>query len=107
MDPAGFRLVAPEKIAPCAASLRGLRIPRRTLLGMMAGSLLTRPLVSYAQEVKEAKIGLLTERALPASYIDALRRGLAEFGWIEGRTFRIEQRSAEGDLDRLPALAGE
>jgi len=33
--------------------------------------------------------------------------GLTEYGWVEGRSFRIEQRSAEGDLKRLPGLAAE
>jgi putative ABC transport system substrate-binding protein len=30
-----------------------------------------------------------------------------EFGWTGGRSFRIEQRSAEGNLERLPGLAAE
>ncbi len=74
---------------------------------MMAGSLLAAPRTARGQEAREAKIGLLTERALPPPFIDALRRGLTEAGWVEGRSFRIEQRSAEGDLERLPGLAGE
>jgi putative ABC transport system substrate-binding protein len=74
---------------------------------MMAGRLLAAPLAAHGQETKEAKIGLLTERALSPQYIDALRRGLTEMGWVEGRSFRIEQRSAEGDLERLPGLAAE
>jgi len=74
---------------------------------MMAGSLLAAPLSARGQDGKEVKIGLLIERPLPPSYIDALRRGLRELGWVEGRNFRIEQRSADGDLDRLPALAAE
>jgi putative ABC transport system substrate-binding protein len=43
---------------------------------------------------------------MPAPYLEALRRGLAERGWAEGR-LRIESRSAEGDLERLPGLAAE
>lgn len=74
---------------------------------MMAGGLFAAPLAAHGQEAKEAKIGLLTERALSPPYLDALRRGLTELGWVEGRSFRIEQRSAEGDLQRLPGLAAE
>jgi len=73
----------------------------------MAGSLLTPPLAARGQEAREARIGLLTERALPPSYLDGFRRGLTEAGGLEGRTFRIEQRSAEGDLERLSGLAAE
>jgi putative ABC transport system substrate-binding protein len=66
------------------------------------------PLVAHGQEVKEARIGLLTERSLSAPHIEALRRGLTEAGWAaDGRRFRIELRSAEGDLQRLPGLAAE
>jgi putative ABC transport system substrate-binding protein len=59
------------------------------------------------EAVKEAKIGLLTERLLPPPYGDALRRGLTEAGWVEGRNLRIEQRSADGNLERLPGLTAE
>jgi putative ABC transport system substrate-binding protein len=54
-----------------------------------------------------ATIGFLSERALPPAHLEALRRGLTERGWAEGRSFRIEQRSAEGDLERLPGLVAE
>jgi putative ABC transport system substrate-binding protein len=37
----------------------------------------------------------------------ALRRGLPEAGFVEGRDFRVETRFAEGQYDRLPALAEE
>jgi len=77
---------------------------------MLAGSLLGAALPARGQEVREARIGLLTERYLSPPYIDALRRGLTELGWTEGsggRSFRIEQRSAEGNLERLPRLAAE
>lgn len=74
---------------------------------MMAGGLLGAPPGARGQEVKEARIGLLTERAVSPPHIEALRRGLTELGWADGRSFRIEQRSAEGDLERLPGLAAE
>ena len=74
---------------------------------MAAGSLLGAPLAAHGQEVRDAKIGLLTERDLSPPHIEALRRGLTELGWGDGRSFRIEQRSAEGHLERLPGLAAE
>ncbi len=38
---------------------------------------------------------------------EAIRKGLRELGYLEGRDFRIEHRSAEGRLDQLPRLAEE
>ena len=80
---------------------------RRTLLGIMLGSLLARPSAALGQAAKESRIGLLTERALAPEYIQALRRGLAALGMAEGWDYTIVQRSAEGDLERLPGLAAE
>jgi putative tryptophan/tyrosine transport system substrate-binding protein len=42
-----------------------------------------------------------------AQLFDALRAGLREHGYAEGRNLRLEFRWAEGHLDRLPALAAE
>ena len=79
---------------------------RWTLLGVMTGSLLGAPLAARGQEVREVKIGLLTERSLSPSHVEVLRRGLMEFGRADG-SFRIEQRSAKGNLELLPGLAAE
>lgn len=38
---------------------------------------------------------------------EEIRKGLRELGWVDGRDFRIEHRTAEGHLDRLPRLASE
>jgi putative ABC transport system substrate-binding protein len=40
-------------------------------------------------------------------YLDGLRQGLRELGWVEGRNVTIEPRFAEGQTDRLPELATE
>jgi putative ABC transport system substrate-binding protein len=39
--------------------------------------------------------------------IAAFHRGLADAGFVEGRSVAIEYRSAEGQSDRLPALAAD
>lgn len=77
------------------------------LLSLTLASLLARPTAARGQAGREARIGLLTERSLAPEYGQAFRRGLTELGWVEGRDFTIVQRSAEGDLERLPGLATE
>ncbi|HYN12531.1 MAG TPA: ABC transporter substrate-binding protein [Burkholderiales bacterium] len=42
-----------------------------------------------------------------ASRTEALRAGLRDFGYVEGRNTHIEFRSAEGKFERLPELAAE
>src|SRR5688572_865924 len=38
---------------------------------------------------------------------EAFREGLRELGYVDGQNISIEARYAEGDLKRLPGLAGE
>ena len=61
------------------------------------------------QATKIPKIGYLTG-ATPdgqSARIEAFQQGLIELGYVEGKNIVIERRSAEGKLDRLPALAAE
>jgi len=43
----------------------------------------------------------------PGPYVEALRQGLRDLGYIEGKNFVIEYRGAEGKLDRFPSLVTE
>jgi putative ABC transport system substrate-binding protein len=54
-------------------------------------------------------VGFLRSTSANASIdlVAALRRGLAEAGYIEGQNIAIEYRWAEGHNDRLPALAAD
>jgi putative ABC transport system substrate-binding protein len=61
------------------------------------------------QQAKVAKIGELLFR--PGSTLGAgrevFRRSLRELGYLEGKNIVFETRSAEGKLDRFPAMADE
>jgi putative ABC transport system substrate-binding protein len=82
---------------------------RREFLGTLAGGLLAAPLAAEAQQAgKIARIGYLApNRAASPHMPEAFRQGLRDLGYVEGRNVMIEYRSAEGKLERLPALAAE
>src|SRR5262249_45288795 len=54
-------------------------------------------------------IGFLNPTSLDGyrPMVDAFRQGLQEFDYVEGRNVAIEYRWAEGQYDRLPALAAD
>ncbi len=83
---------------------------RRTFIGCAAGGLLAAPLSARAQQVgKVYRIGILESipAAQNAANLDALRRGLRDLGYVEGRNLIIEYRSADGRAERFPDLASE
>jgi len=58
---------------------------------------------------KIPRIGILAV-GIPTTYVsrhEAFRRGLREFGYVEGQNITIEYRYGEGTYERLPALAAE
>ena len=83
---------------------------RRKLLVAIGASVLTTPLASLGQQQsKVARIGYLAADSMTANpdRVQALRDGLHELGYVEGKNFVIEYRWAEGKFERLPGLAGE
>ena len=66
-------------------------------------------LKAHAQQPVMPVIGFLSSAAFNAygEGVPAFRRGLNETGFIEGQNVAIEYRSAEGQYDRLPALASD
>jgi len=83
---------------------------KRFLVPLAAMVLLATVFIAGAQQpAKISLIGYLTGPSLSANAarIEAFRQGLRELGYVEGKNIVIEWRSAEGKLDRLPALAAE
>ena len=83
---------------------------RRAFLRGAISIALARPLTAAAQPVRKVyRIGFLGGGS-PAGYaahVAALRLGLQDHGYHEGRNTTLEFRWAEGRYDRLPALAAE
>ena len=61
------------------------------------------------QPSKIPRIGYLTQASLSAvsARTDALRQGLRDLGYIEGKNIAIEWRAADGNRERAQALAVE
>jgi putative ABC transport system substrate-binding protein len=68
------------------------------------------PLPAEAQgTAKIVRIGRLSPLSAETDKpnIEAFRAGLLQLGWVEGKSFTIESRFADGKSDRLPDLAAE
>src|SRR6266542_694560 len=84
-------------------------VDRRTFIGGVAGGLVVVPLVARAQQPAIPVIGFLNSRAAgdDPHLLAAFRQGLKEVGYVEGQNVEIEYRFAEGQDNRLPALAAD
>ena len=84
---------------------------RRHLLIAIGAGALAAPLASFAQQqpAKTARIGFLGSESASryASNVNALRAGLRDLGYVEGKNIVMEFRWADGKNDRLPDLALE
>jgi putative ABC transport system substrate-binding protein len=78
-----------------------------TLLGGVAGAW---PLAARAQPSEKLyRVGMLERTSIPinAANLDGFRRGLRELGYVEGKNYVIEYRSADGRDERFSGLAAE
>src|SRR5262249_52355974 len=79
---------------------------RRIFLRTIGLGVLFAPLAAEAQQAAgRTRIGWLSEGRHP--FIEAFRQGLRDLGYVEGQTFVMEERYAEGRLERLPDLCVE
>ena len=80
---------------------------RREFITLVGGVAVTWPLAAHAQQPAMPVIGLLNSADWFPDRLRAFRQGLKDTGYVEGENVRIEYRSAENQVDRLPMLAAE
>jgi len=82
---------------------------RREFIALVGGAATAWPLAVHAQAPKVPRVGYLfsfTKREGQHLW-DACREGLNDLGYVEGRNILLEPRWAEGQHERLPALAND
>jgi putative tryptophan/tyrosine transport system substrate-binding protein len=85
-----------------------VNIGRRELIAAL-GSAAAWPLAARAQQTAIPVVAFLDAASLETEVrgLAEFRRGLSDTGYVEGQNVMIEYRSAEGQADRLPALAAD
>jgi len=83
-------------------------IGRQQFVSALGGATIAWPLAARAQQSTARKIGFLClGNPDPEPFLEALRAGLHDLGYVEGKNIQLEVRSADGKVANLAPLAAE
>jgi putative ABC transport system substrate-binding protein len=96
-------------MTPLGVGQMAIEIGRREFIAALGGAAVTWPHAARAQQPANVPtIGVLVlGTPEPEPFLNALRDGLRDIGYIEGRNIRLDIRTAEGKSDLLPVKAAE
>ena len=82
---------------------------RREFIGIVGGIVVTWPLAAHAQQPSIPRVGYVWIGGRHGTDVsnEGLRQGLADRGYDVGRNLILEERYANGDAERIPALIAE
>ena len=82
---------------------------RREFIKLVGSAAASWPITARAQQAAMPLIGVLSSRSPEDSkpHLTGFLRGLEAFGYVDGKTAKIEYRWANGQYDQLPKLASE
>ena len=90
---------------------QGVEMRRREFIAFVCGAAATWPIAGYAQELKQDPVLIgwlaIVSRESGAHFLAAFKQELSSLGWKDGPNVVIEDRWADGQIDRLQALAEE
>jgi len=89
--------------------MRSNRLTRREFTTLVGGAAVVWALPAWAQQPTMPVIGILSPGSPEAdtNRMNAVRRGLAEIGYVEGQNVAIEYRGAQYQYGHLPVLAAD
>jgi putative ABC transport system substrate-binding protein len=96
-------------VIPLRSDQMAIDIGRREFISVLGGTAAAWPLAAHAQQPNMPVVGVLGSASATA-YRDRLMligQGLEQSGFTEDRNVAMDYRWAEGQVDRLPALAAE
>jgi ABC-type uncharacterized transport system substrate-binding protein len=82
-------------------------VRRRDFICLLGGAAIYWPCAAPAQQVGVPVVGYLFSAVPDASWLAGFRDSLKSAGYVDGQNIVLEGHSAEGQYDRLPAMAAE